>query len=207
MLGVKKAMEFSNNWFDPHVSAWNAIIPTYKPQKILEIGSYEGRSVCHLIALLGNERTLDITCVDTWEGGAEHEGTDMFAVEQRFDRNVTAVVGGTKFPAKIRKLKSRSDVALCGLIALGEEETYDLIYIDGSHETPDVLSDGVLCFKLLKISGLMIFDDYLWGLGQNKNPLTSPKMGIDAFLNCFQGKMQVHPWMPNYQLYCRKLTR
>ena len=37
----------------------------------------------------------------------------------------------------------------------------DLIYIDGSHLAKDVLSDAILSWKLLKPSGVMIFDDYL----------------------------------------------
>ena len=41
-------------------------------------------------------------------------------------------------------------------------ETYDIIYIDGSHATSDVLEDAVLSYRLLKPGGLLIFDDYHW---------------------------------------------
>ena len=48
-------MEFTNNWFDPHIPTWNRIVPQYNPSKILEVGSNEGRSICHVIALLGSD--------------------------------------------------------------------------------------------------------------------------------------------------------
>ena len=38
-------------------------------------------------------------------------------------------------------------------------QKYDIIYIDGSHEARDVLEDAVLAYRLLKIGGLLIFDD------------------------------------------------
>jgi len=59
-------MEFTNDWFDPHIPTWNRIVPQYNPSRILEVGSYEGRSVCHVIELLGSQKSLEIVCVDTW---------------------------------------------------------------------------------------------------------------------------------------------
>jgi len=81
-----------------------------------------------------------------------------------------------------------------------------MIYIDGSHETPDVFSDAALSYRLLRIGGLMIFDDYIWGGGANADPIMNPKMAIDCFLNCYQRKMQMHPWLPLCQMFCRKIA-
>jgi predicted O-methyltransferase YrrM len=39
--------------------------------------------------------------------------------------------------------------------------SFDLIYIDGHHTIQCVLRDYVLTWPLLKIGGVMIFDDYL----------------------------------------------
>jgi hypothetical protein len=33
---------------------------------------------------------------------------------------------------------------------------------DGSHRARDVLEDAVLSWPLLKVGGIMLFDDYLW---------------------------------------------
>ena len=82
---------------------------------------------------------------------------------------------------------------------------FDFIYIDGSHQAPDVLSDAVLGFKLLKIGGVMAFDDYIWqeDLPTGKDPLRCPKPGIDAFVNINMRKLDILP-TPINQLYIRK---
>ena len=44
--------EFTNNWFnDAAKHQWDRLIPGIKPNKILEIGSYEGASTCYLTIL------------------------------------------------------------------------------------------------------------------------------------------------------------
>lgn len=58
--------------------------------------------------------------------------------------------------------KGCSDEHLARLIAGGFRQRFDLVYIDGSHYSHDVLSDAVLSFPLLKVGGHMLFDDYLW---------------------------------------------
>jgi len=58
-------MKFSNNWFSPHRATWEQTVPPYQPRRILEIGSFEGQSICFLIELLGKQAELEIYCVDT----------------------------------------------------------------------------------------------------------------------------------------------
>jgi hypothetical protein len=50
-----------------------------------------------------------------------------------------------------------------------------------------VLEDGILAFPLLKMQGVMVFDDYWWhDEGESALSLEAPKQGIDTFLNMFQ---------------------
>ncbi len=188
------------------MATWDALVPTYNPSKILEVGSYEGQSICHVIQLMGKVHPLEVDCIDTWAGGQEHAGINMSDVEQRFDHNVAIACNSVSNPVNVVKIKSHSFIGLTHLIAQKKLNYYDLIYIDGSHETPDVLADLVIAFRLLRVGGLMILDDYLWGLGVDAQPLLNPKLAIDSFLNCYQRKIQPHPFLPNYQLYCRKLS-
>lgn len=44
----------------------------------------------------------------------------------------------------------------------GGENKFDFIYVDGLHLSQDVLYDALLSFDLLKVGGILIFDDYLW---------------------------------------------
>ena len=189
------SLTFSNTWFrDGAKNIWNNIIPIYSPKKILEIGSYEGQATCYLIEHLGNLQTIEITCIDTWEGGFEHKehGTDMSAVEKRFHDNIQFAASSVlNFPfVEIRK--GTSEIELMKLFLEGRQNYYDFIYIDGSHETVDVLSDAVLSFKLLAPEGLMIFDDYCWASGV-KNLDYFPKMAIDAFTTIHANKIEMIP--------------
>jgi hypothetical protein len=92
------------------------------------------------------------------------------------------------------------------LLVEGKGNYFDFIYIDGSHQAPDVLVDAVLAFKLLKVGGTLGFDDYLWseGTSGDEAPLRCPKPAVDAFVNIYAGKVKIIP-LPLYQLYMRKL--
>ena len=76
------------------------------------------------------------------------------------------------------------------------------MYIDGSHQASDVLTDLVLGFMLRRVNGIMVCDDYLWKL--NRDPLLNTKLAIDAFTNCFFGKIEPVNRIPLYQLWLRK---
>lgn len=81
-----------------------------------------------------------------------------------------------------------------------QPNSVDAIYIDGSHEGQDVMANAVMSWRLLKVGGVLLFDDYEWpGEGRRR---VLPKVAIDAFCTL------VEPWgevvMKNYQLAIRK---
>ena len=61
--------EFSNSWFEDNRRIWDDLIQRLLPSKILEVGSFEGRSTCYLIDTLSPHGTLSVHCIDTWKGG------------------------------------------------------------------------------------------------------------------------------------------
>jgi predicted O-methyltransferase YrrM len=202
--------EFTQNWFDMLArGAWEHLIPQIKPRRILEVGSFEGASACFLIQHLGKEQDLELHCVDTWEGGVEHQerGFNMSAVETRFKKNVEVAKASVSHKVKLVAHKGSSDICLASLLSQGKRNYFDFVYIDGSHQAPDVLCDAVLGFRLLKIGGVMAFDDYLWAesLPQGKDPLRCPKPAIDAFVNLNFRKINVLS-APLYQLYIQKIS-
>ena len=197
---------FTQNWFAPGTRPiWDEMLPQIDPTTILEIGSYEGASACYLIEHLAQRHPIELHCVDSWAGGVEHQGTDMAAVEARFQHNLRIALRRAAHPVEITVHKTASDTGMIGLLAAGKINYFDFIYIDGSHQAPDVLSDAVLGFKLLKIGGVMAFDDYIWqeDLPTGKDPLRCPKPGIDAFENINMRKLDILP-TPINQLYIRK---
>jgi len=77
----------------------------------------------------------------------------MPEVERHFDHNVSLAVKKALHAVSLKKFKKPSTMALSEIIAAAGAP-FDLIYIDGSHQAPDVLADSVLAFELLRVGGL-----------------------------------------------------
>ena len=200
---------FTTTWFwDSAKNVWDSLIPQIRPRKVLEFGSFEGASACYLIRACAKDAPFEIHCVDTWEGGIEHKtnGVPMQAVESRFHHNTKLACASVAHPVKLMVHKGFSHLCLAQLLAETRGNYFDLVYIDGSHQAPDVLADAVLGFQLLAVGGWMIFDDYLWAedLPYGRDPVRCPKPAIDAFLNINFRRAQVLS-APLHQLYVRKL--
>jgi hypothetical protein len=192
------SFEFTNDWFSGNIPIWMRHLRHLQGQpgvRMLEIGVFEGRSTVWLLQnlLTGPEARLD--CIETFAGGSEHQaqGIDMELVERRFDANVRRARGKTR----VTKLRGTSRQMLRTL----DVEAYDAVYVDGSHQAPDVLEDAVLAFPCLKRGGILIFDDYGW---QWEWPeLWSPRLGIDAFLYVYRERLEL--LHKEYQVLVRKL--
>ena len=191
---------FTNNWFDITAKQiWDRLIPQIKPTKILEVGSFEGASACYLIANCASKAPIEIHCIDTWDGAA-----GMPDVERRFVNNTN--IARARVPHRVELIthKGFSNICLAKILSQNFLDYFDLIYVDGSHWAPDVLSDATLSFPLLKVGGTMIFDDYLWRGGLPPNEL-GPKFAIDAFLNIYFRKMQIVLSL-NSQVVAKKMS-
>jgi len=150
-----------------------------KPVHYLEVGIFEGRS---MIWMLDNVLT---------HPQATATGIDLVLYPQYLDNLVRS--GACE---KVRNLKGRSQDLLHTL----PKESFDVIYIDGSHLGQDVLVDAVLAFELLKTGGLMVFDDYQWYTEWASD--IRPGIAIDSFVTMYRHQLEfVHR---DYQLMVRK---
>ena len=131
-VNVDRGYEQSNNWFENHRAEWDTFMARYKPQTLLEIGSYEGASACYLIDTLARDAAIELHCVDTWEGSVEHTNGDppMSLVEKRFQRNTALAIQSAAHPVNLVVHKGESGIILPELIAAKMQERVDLIYID-----------------------------------------------------------------------------
>jgi predicted O-methyltransferase YrrM len=152
---------------------WNRVLAKYKgqPCNALEIGSYEGASAVWFAQNILTHSDAWLMCVDPWEDVEPYfgRGVRMETVRQTFLEN-------TKHFPRVRSNRAPSNVIRSSYAE------YDWIYIDGSHYAPDVLRDAVLSWQLLKINGVLLFDDYEYA-----GPWGKPKIAIDAFLTCLEG--------------------
>jgi predicted O-methyltransferase YrrM len=193
--------QFCTDWTSWHFPTWMTLLAPFRdrPARMLEIGSWEGRSALFFLNYLPQ---LQLTCVDTFAGGQEHqeaaartpEEAEMLAgVESRFDANTTA------FGGRLEKIKAPSLDALIGLGVA--ERRFDIAYIDGGHRASEVYADSALTWPLIAAGGLVIFDDYQWA--EMPEPMDNPKPGVDAFLKSIEGQYRmVHD---DYQVAIAKL--
>ena len=179
---------YQSDWFTPQIPIWEKYLNEYKGKEhisFLEIGSFEGRSAVWLLTTILTSPSARLICIDTFGGSIENQTKhhiDLTQIEKNFDSNIGQTGSGNKV-AKIKDFSSRAFQKLPYL-------SQDVIYIDGSHTAPDVLSDCVLYFHLLKVGGIMIFDDYEWE-ETGMAGLNTPKPAIDAFLSIYQEKIEV----------------
>jgi predicted O-methyltransferase YrrM len=212
-MSINSNYQFTTGWFENTAKGvWDSLIPQLRPKRILEIGSYEGASTCYLIKMLGENKDTEIHCVDTWQGGLEHQAdgnapSNMSSVEERFHHNTKISLREVNDSVKLFIHKGYSDLALSKLLAQGMQGYFDFVYVDGSHQAPDVLCDAILGFKLLRTNGVIAFDDYLWQeqLPYGTDPIRCPKPAIDAFTNIYCRKVRVIS-APLYQLYVEKIS-
>jgi glycosyltransferase involved in cell wall biosynthesis/2-polyprenyl-3-methyl-5-hydroxy-6-metoxy-1,4-benzoquinol methylase len=181
-----RGYEFTNNWFIYNIPVWQEVLKNISDLanlNFLEIGSWEGQSTCWLLDNILTHPSSKITCIDTFEGGIEHQFSDELSlIESRFDGNLKRA----KCENKLIKIVGLSQSCLRELPL----SHYDVIYIDGSHIASDVLEDTILCWRLLKNGGMIIFDDYQWE-GYRDQPLKHPAPAINTFLSIFQDKINV----------------
>jgi len=202
--------QFSNEWFNGNKVIWSQLLQQLNPSRILEVGSYEGQSTAYIIESLAKDSDIEIHCIDSWEGSIEHKQggsseANMIEVEARFAHNMKTAIDQVSHKVKLELHKGLSNKELPKLIANDMQEYFDFIYIDGSHQAPDVLFDAILGFELLRVGGIMAFDDYLWQepLPGGTDPIRCPKISIDTFTNIYCRKLRVLS-APLSQLYIIK---
>jgi predicted O-methyltransferase YrrM len=203
---MNEKYEFTVDWFSQYWPNWLTLTADQRVTKILEIGSFEGRSACTMIDHFSQLAPLEVFCIDNWTGSSDIKEFDMTAVERRFDRNIQRAVTGATNPVRVHKHKGQSIDLLATFLVKGYKNSFDIVFVDGSHEAPDVLGDLVLSYQLCVIGGLIICDDYLWSDVPHgrEDLLAMPRLAIDAFGRLFTRKVALWGGLPLYQVYFRK---
>jgi FkbM family methyltransferase len=151
----------------------------------LEIGAFEGltsRYICDNLLNEGGRMIVVDPLTDEYLPG--HPDNEMFVGQyERFSRNTR------NYPIEL--IREKSIDAFRKL----EDYRFDFIYIDGDHTRDAVFIDGCNAFRLAKIGGHILFDDYEWR--------EETKQGIDSFLESHKGKYQIVE--KSYQVMIKKL--
>lgn len=182
-------MNFTQDWFTSNIGNFEAaklVMPDNK--RILEIGCFEGRATCWMLQnMLADDGT--IYCVDTFKGGQEHQNLNLTDLKTIFEENVCIA---QKLDQNVMIIERTSVQALARIII--SEQEFDFIYVDGSHEIQDVITDACMAFQVLKSGGVMLFDDY--------EGTEDMKTAINTFLVTHRNKCKLLTM--NYQLAIQK---
>ena len=145
-----KDKNFSTYWFLNNYKIIGSFLPIDRNETFnyLEIGSFEGLSSLFILSYWKN---ANVTCVDTWETSKDESQFLDFnfqTVEKKFDTNLKDF--------SFKKIKNTSEIAFK---ELKQRDSFDYIYIDGSHNGIDIYNDALASFNILKVGGIIIFDD------------------------------------------------
>ena len=172
-------MKYTQDWFSPNIPNFERVRELIgRPERVLEIGCFEGRSTCWMLEFLLPQHG-HIVCVDSFKGGEEHADLDLSDLYWRFKHNTDIA----KHPLQWLTLFQQDSFSALLNMAQSNTKLFDFIYVDGSHEAPDVLMDAMLCWKLLRQGGVMLFDDVGGGAGVGP--------AVASFMNVYQGKLEV----------------
>ncbi|KZT20642.1 glycosyltransferase family 8 protein [Neolentinus lepideus HHB14362 ss-1] len=187
----------SQDWFSFNIDTWKVLFPLVKPSpRILEIGSWEGRSAVFLL----NELCADggeVVCIDHFDLMAAPAGRERY---RKLVHNLTLT--GKKF-------RVIDEFSMPGLMRLLHEHVqsksrgFDWVYVDGSHEADDTLLDGELTWRLANDGAVIIFDDYHWDV-EPEESIHHPKRGIDAFLALHEGEYERLSSSSHHQVIIQK---
>lgn len=189
--GIRGWRTWRRIFYDLHTST--------HPVHILEIGCYQGEATSWFLRNLCHHPKSKVHAVDTFAGSPEYITTNFSKIEQTFWRNVRA----TGRESQVEMHKSMSYDVLVEMNNARKHPFLDVVFVDASHESHDVIADGILSFALLKIGGIMVFDDYEWD--KLVQSYYRPKLAIDSFLSIMQPQIQI--LAKRSQVILRKTSR
>ena len=176
--------EFTTAWADNNIPFVAPLLRRFAAGRerirYLEIGAYEGRNLALMDWLLPGR--LDVTIIDPWFDEALNPEEKYLAVEPRFHRNLDKL----DFAA-IAVRKGFSTYELPQMLQQGN--SFDLIYVDGSHTAWAVGVDLAYCAAMLEIGGMVVLDDYWHAESEIGGP--GVKQAVDRFYGVFREYFEI----------------
>tara|TARA_Y100000591_G_C21819783_1_gene692938 strand:+ start:454 stop:1146 length:693 start_codon:yes stop_codon:yes gene_type:complete len=181
-LKCLKKKEITQDYFSINSYYWKKIInKNFKNFSYLEIGTFEGSSI---LFVLKNFLIKEAICVDVWED------------EENFKRFLSNC---NEYKDKFRYFKKTSNNFF-----LNNKDTFDIIYIDGSHAKSQVLDDIENSWKILNKNGVIICDDFFYGNIYQKVNKDIPIEAVNIFFEINKKKIKVL-CVNNNQIFLQKI--
>lgn len=179
----ERHFQYTNDWFGRNINISMKILKNLfqnKPVKVLEIGTHEGRSAIWMLENLCKLSGSTFTSVDPYciDDTTSPVNTEMY---KRFVHNI-------KLCTEFEKFNQFIDYSYNIMPKLIEEKkVYDIIYLNGSHLTPDVFQDAMHSHQMIESGGIILFDNA--GFDENKQDGIMP--AIKQFLAKYPDEYKV----------------
>lgn len=178
---------FTRDTFSYRLAIWQPILESIAGQelRIIELGSYQGMSACWFLDNVLTHNSSRLVCIEPeWEF--------------KFQENLQA----TNTAEKVTLLTGTVAQHLPNL----EANSFDVANLQDKRKSVESAFENTSCvWKLLKLGGLAIFNDYGWFNAEF--PEQNPKAGIDRFLNSINGQWELVTRSPqSFQLIVKKIA-
>jgi hypothetical protein len=150
-----KPPDLLGRFFKNPDGAWSKYVPIPNyPIKYLEIGCADGGNAIIVSRSYCSHKDSKIYCVDPWMDYSEYSEYkgEQETAWNTFNANVRNSGNISKFVIR----RGLSD----NIVPTFEDNFFDIIFVDGNHDTEYVYRDGVMSFQKVKSGGYIIFDDY-----------------------------------------------
>jgi len=131
--------------------------------RFVEVGSWKGRSTAFLgVAIINSGKKIQLDCVDTWRGSAEHtKDHDLITNRGNLARVFATNVG--EVGHVISMIQKPSTEAS----RLYDDASLDFVFIDADHSYEAVMDDLRSWLPKIKPGGVIAGHDYYWdGVGR-----------------------------------------
>ena len=164
--------KFADRYWVSHIPIPNG------PINYLEIGCADGANLIVISKSYAKHPNSRLYCVDPWMDydeypeykGQQEKGYNMFL------SNINKLADINQFVIK----RGFSD----DIVPTFQNNFFDIIFVDGNHETEYVYRDGIMALQKVKVGGYIVFDDYV-------NSWKQTMVGIDNFIAEFKDKIDI----------------
>jgi predicted O-methyltransferase YrrM len=152
MVNITKALTV-DGWMSPLELEWLA--EQAQHGIVVEIGSWMGRTTR---AIADSKIDGQIFAVDTWKGSQENQDflkdkPHGYLFKQFCDNLSEHIASGLVIPLRLPSLKAAEHFSSVGI-------KLDMVFLDASHEYPDIHADILAWRRLVKLGGLICGHDY-----------------------------------------------
>ncbi len=170
---------------------WKPYIPIEdSPINYLEIGAFTGENIIDVSKSYCKNSGSKMYCIDPWTEYSEYPEYKDGIIKKVYN----LFIENMQKEGLLDKLQIYRDFSH-NVIPTLQDDFFDLIFVDGNHETEFVYKDGVMSLQKLKPGGYMIFDDYDW---------STTKQGVNKFVEEHKSQIRV-VGDSKYQLFIQKL--